>query len=78
MQFERDIMAFTSFMSSTSGRTLRVVVGAALIVTGIVAGGGWYALALVGVVPLIAGLVNVCLFAPLFSQPFKATTQHRP
>jgi len=38
-----------------------------LIVAGIAIGGtGGTILAIVGVVPLAAGAVNVCLFAPLF------------
>jgi hypothetical protein len=64
-------MKFAQFMSSTTGRSLRVVAGIALIVIGLVAGGGWVTLSVVGVVPLIAGLANVCLLAPLFHQPLK-------
>jgi hypothetical protein len=69
-------MAFASFMSSAAGRILRVIAGLALI------GGGVFLivseslvtlgiiLAAVGVVPLFAGLADVCLFAPLFGAPF--------
>lgn len=69
-------MAFASFMSSATGRVLRIVVGlgllgwgvflavaASMITTGVI-------LAVVGLVPLVAGLANVCLFAPLFGAPF--------
>ena len=49
-------MAFTNFMSSTAGRGLRIIAGLALIVIG---------LAVVGLVPLGAGVANVCLFGPL-------------
>ncbi|HYU74665.1 MAG TPA: YgaP-like transmembrane domain [Ktedonobacteraceae bacterium] len=69
-------MAFASFMSSPTGRVLRVVVGLGLI--------GWGAylalaansmttgiiLAVVGLLPLVAGLLDVCVFAPLFGAPF--------
>jgi ABC-type protease/lipase transport system fused ATPase/permease subunit len=69
-------MAFASSMSSATGRVLRILVGLALI--------GWGAflsvtastmtvgiiLAVVGLLPLVAGLVDVCVFAPLFGAPF--------
>jgi ABC-type protease/lipase transport system fused ATPase/permease subunit len=69
-------MAFASFMSSAAGRILRIVAGLGLI--------GWGAfliatasnvtvgilLAAVGLLPLVAGLVDVCIFAPLFGAPF--------
>ncbi len=69
-------MAFASFMSSATGRVLRILVGLGLI--------GWGAflsvtastmtvgiiLAVVGLLPLVAGLVDVCVFAPLFGAPF--------
>ena len=60
-------MAFTSFMSSTSGRALRIIAGLALIVVGlaVVGGTGGVVLAVVGLVPLGAGAANVCLFGPL-------------
>lgn len=59
---------FVGFMQSTTGRLLRVVVGLALMVLGLFfVGGGWGAvLAVIGAVPLIAGVVGICLFAPLF------------
>ena len=34
-----------------------------------VAGGGWWALAIVGLVPLAAGVLDICLFNVLFGQP---------
>ncbi len=64
-------MEFINFLSSTSGRLLRVVAGTAMVVIGVLLGGGWYVLAVAGLLPLFAGLSNVCLFAPLFGQPFK-------
>lgn len=64
-------MKFAQFMSSATGRSLRVVAGVALIVIGLVAGGGWVTLSVVGLVPLIAGRANVCLLAPLFGEPLK-------
>lgn len=64
-------MKFAQFMSSSTGRLLRIVAGIALIVIGLIAGGGWITLSVIGLVPLLAGLVNVCLLAPLFGQPLK-------
>ncbi len=67
-------MEFARFMSSTSGRLLRIVAGAALIFLGlaVVHGTGGIILAVVGLVPLVAGIMNVCVFAPLFGGPFSA------
>jgi len=66
-------MGFAKFMSSGLGRGLRIVVGLALIVIGLfsVGGTGGIILAVVGAVPLLAGVFDVCLFAPLFSGPLK-------
>ncbi|MDD2653049.1 MAG: DUF2892 domain-containing protein [Sulfurimonas sp.] len=38
-------------------RVIRIIVGLALIVTGVVTGNAWFYL---GVIPLIAGIVNFC------------------
>ena len=66
-------MGFAKFMSSGVGRALRIVAGLALIVIGLfsVGGTGGIILAVVGAVPLVAGVVDVCLFAPLFGGPLK-------
>lgn len=63
-------MPFLTFMSSTAGRATRILAGVALIVVGLILGGGWTALAVVGLVPLAAGIFDVCLFAPLGKMPF--------
>ena len=62
-------MGFSKFMASTAGRAVRVLAGVALIVVGGVLGGGWWALAVVGLVPLAAGILDICLFNVLFGQP---------
>jgi hypothetical protein len=66
-------MDFSKFMSSGFGRGLRIIVGLALIVIGMfsVGGTGGFILAVVGAVPLLAGALDVCLFAPLFGGPLK-------
>lgn len=63
------VMGFEEFMASGVGRTLRTVAGIALIVLGAILGGGWWALAVVGLVPLLAGVFDFCVLAPLFGQP---------
>lgn len=64
--------AFVVFMATTAGRWVRIVAGVALIAwgwtmhqttTGIV-------LMVVGLVPLLAGVFNVCLIAPIIGAPF--------
>ena len=62
-------MGFSKFMASTAGQTIRVIAGVALIVVGGILGGGWWALAVVGLVPLAAGALDICLFNVLFGQP---------
>jgi hypothetical protein len=65
-------MGFVKFMASGTGRMVRIVAGIALILVGLflvkdVAG---YVLAAVGLAPLLAGTLDFCIFAPLFSMPF--------
>ena len=66
---------FVKFMASTSGRIVRIVAGLALIAWGLlgISGTTGIIVAVVGLVPLLAGLVDVCIFAPLFREPFKGT-----
>ena len=66
-------MGFAQFMSSGLGRGLRIVAGIILIAVGlaVVGGTGGIVLAVIGLVPLLAGVFDVCLFAPLFSAPLK-------
>ncbi len=66
-------MGFASFMASGFGRGLRIVVGLVLLAVGLlVVKGVWGVLiAVVALVPLLAGIFDVCVFAPLFRAPFK-------
>lgn len=63
---------FVKFMASKSGRITRIVAGIALIVWGwfFLGGTTGIVVAVIGLVPLLAGLVDVCVFAPLFGNPF--------
>jgi len=60
------------FLASSAGRWTRVVAGLALIAIGLwVVTGTWgWVLVVVGLVPLAAGVFDVCVFAPLFGLPF--------
>jgi hypothetical protein len=64
--------AFFGFIASPAGRVIRIIAGVALILVGLLAVGGiWgWILAIVGLVPLLAGLFDRCVFAPLFDLPF--------
>lgn len=61
-------MGFARFMSSGYGRLLRVVVGVGIIALGLtVVGGTWgWVLAVVGLIPALAGLFDVCLIGAIF------------
>lgn len=61
-------MGFVKFMVSPAGRLIRAVAGIALIVVGllVVKGTVGIVLAVVGVVPLAAGIFDLCIFAPPF------------
>jgi len=59
------------YLASPVGRIIRVVAGIVLVVLGllVVKNVGGIILALVGLVPLVAGLFDFCVFAPLFGAP---------
>jgi len=62
---------FVKFMSSTAGRISRIAAGLVLITLGtvVVHGTGGIVLIVVGLLPLVAGLFDFCVFAPLFGAP---------
>ena len=59
------------FLASTAGRIVRILAGIALIVWGLAGLGGTVGivLAVIGAVPLLAGIFDFCVFAPLFGNP---------
>jgi putative exporter of polyketide antibiotics len=61
-------MEFGKFMSSNWGRLLRIVAGAILVVAGWLWIGGVLGIivAVVGLVPLVAGIADVCLISAIF------------
>jgi hypothetical protein len=63
---------FATFMASPAGRIIRVVAGIVLIALGLLvmhASVGGIIVAVIGLVPLVAGLFDFCVFAPLFGAP---------
>jgi hypothetical protein len=62
---------FVKFMASTAGRITRIVAGLVLIALGLLVmnGVGGYIVAIIGAVPLLAGVFDFCVFAPLFGAP---------
>jgi len=64
---------FTRFMQTPAGRSSRIVAGIALVAGGILGVGGpaGYLLAGIGLVPLGAGLFDICVMAPIFKIPFR-------
>jgi hypothetical protein len=73
-------MAFAVFMASPLGRGLRIVVGALLIYVGlsVVQGVGGTVLAVFGILPLITGMLNLCVLAPLLGAPFRGSALSKP
>lgn len=63
---------FVKFMSSGAGRVLRIVAGLALIALGLLVmdGTAGIVVAVIGILPLAAGIFDFCVFAPLFGSPF--------
>lgn len=61
-------MPLVTFLQTPLGRTLRVALGLVLILLGLFAIGGFLGvlLAIIGLVPLVAGVMGVCLAGPLF------------
>lgn len=74
-------MSFARFMAGPVGRGIRVAAGLVLIVIGVAVGGaGGWVLAIVGLLPLMAGALNICVIAPLLKAPFsgKAALSQKP
>ncbi len=62
---------FTQFMASGIGRIIRIVAGIVLILVGalLIKGTGGIIVAVIGLVPLAAGVFDFCLAGPLFGGP---------
>jgi hypothetical protein len=70
---------FFRFIASPAGRGIRAVAGGVLIGVGLgaVRGVAGWVLVIVGLVPLGAGVLDKCVFAPLFSLPFAGPSLRR-
>ncbi len=66
---------FMGFMAAPQGRALRVGVGLALMGWGLTQGKP--ATTALGLVPLLAGVFDVCLLAPLVKLPFQGDELRR-
>ncbi len=66
---------FVSFLASGNGRIVRVLAGLALIAWGLfgLPGVAGMVIAVVGMVPFVAGIFDFCVFAPLFGMPLSGT-----
>lgn len=66
---------FVAFMASSMGRLTRIIAGIALIAVGLLVMQDTVGiiLAVVGLVPLLAGVFDFCIFAPLFGNPLSGT-----
>lgn len=66
-------MEILKSLSSPAGRVIRTIAGIALIVVGlfVIQGTGGLILGVIGLVPLAAGVFDVCLLAPLFKAPIE-------
>ena len=64
--------ALFQFLASPAGRVVRIVAGLILVFAGIwwMSGIGGWIVAIIGLVPLLAGAFDRCVFAPLFGLPF--------
>ncbi len=62
---------FIKVLASAGGRTGRIVAGIALVGLGLLGlhGTAGIIVAVVGLVPLVAGVFDLCVFAPLFGAP---------
>ena len=62
---------FIAFMASTSGRIVRTIAGILLVAWGLLGLGGTAGIivAIIGALPLLAGVLDFCAFAPLFGNP---------
>lgn len=73
-------MELINFLATTEGRWLRAIAGIVIIALGLLVVKDILGiiLAIVGLVPLLAGLFDFCVFAPLFGAPFSGKAIRAP
>ena len=64
-------MNFAKIMATVPGRLVRIIAGLALIAVGlfVLEGTVGAVVAIIGIAPVVAGIVNVCLIAPILGAP---------
>ena len=66
------------FMASRTGRWLRILAGAGMVLGGLASGSPRGAVvALLGLGPLVAGAMDLCLLGPLFGHPIQGEAIRR-
>ncbi len=67
--------SFCTFMASTAGRIVRIVAGIVLVAWGLfgLTGTTGVVVVVIGALPLLAGLFDFCVFAPLFGCPLSGS-----
>ncbi len=71
-------MAYARFVSSPLGRAIRIVLGVILIVAGLSRRDALsLVLTIIGLLPLVGGMLNVCVLCPLLGAPLSGTTLRR-
>lgn len=68
-------MAFAKMMATPAGRLIRIIAGIALTLAGLLAveGTGGLILAVMGMLPILAGVFNFCAIAPIIGAPFSGS-----
>ncbi len=63
------------FMVSPAGQIARAAIGVAIIAAGLIGVGGsaGLAIAALGLIPLLAGSLNICIIAPAFRLPLSGS-----
>lgn len=67
-------MTFARFMATPTGRILRIVLGIAIIWIGYMATKPFgYVLEFIGLIPVLAGLFNICLIGRFIGAPLRGS-----
>jgi len=66
---------FAKIMASPFGRIIRVVAGLGLIAWGFLSFSGTetYLVAGIGILPILTGLMNICVVGPILGAPLKGS-----
>ncbi|GAC1575087.1 MAG: hypothetical protein NVS3B18_08780 [Candidatus Dormibacteria bacterium] len=70
-------MKLVELIGTRPGRLARVIVGVALVGIGLRSHGVRRGLAVVGLIPLAAGLCDVCVLGPVVGRPFQGEAFRR-